>query len=155
MKRILIIGSSVVVVLVIVAFIGMIAAGILPVGLGMHDQISQTDGVALGGYDPISYFENSPAMGLSEFAAEHEGITWHFASAEHLAQFESNPTKFTPAYGGHCSLAMSTGFAVEGEPESYEIIDDKLYIFSGDEVKATFMEDADASIKACDANWNE
>lgn len=132
----------------------MIGNGILPVGLGMHDDISQTDGIALGGYDLISYYQNDPQKGNAEFALDYWGATWQFKTSENLAQFTASPEKFVPAFGGRCSLAMSTGFAVEGEPESYEIIDEKLYIFSGDEVKETFMEDVESSISACEKNWD-
>jgi len=140
-------------VLALVAFIGMLGSGILPVGFGMHDNVSQTDGLALNGYDVVTYFEGEPLMGYPEFTSEYAGATWQFHLLKHKEFFDAAPETFLPEFGGHCSLAMSTGFAVEGEPTSYEIINDKLYIFSEDGVKATFMEDVDASIKACNANW--
>ena len=45
-------------------------------------------GVAIRGYDPVAYFtDGRPVRGSPQFAYEWNGVTWHLASAEHLARF--------------------------------------------------------------------
>lgn len=63
-------------------------------------------GVALGGYDPVSYFtEGKPAKGESKIEATFNGALYHFVSQEHRETFEKNPVKYAPAYGGFCGYA--------------------------------------------------
>ena len=47
-----------------------------------------------------------------------------------LNKFKTNPEKYEPAYGGWCAYAMgATGEKVKIDPETYKILDDKLYVF--------------------------
>jgi YHS domain-containing protein len=58
-------------------------------------------GVAIGGYDPVSYFtDGKPVMGDPALRAVHEGATYLFASDEHRWAFLREPDKFAPAFGG-------------------------------------------------------
>ena len=43
----------------------------------------------------------------------------------------SNPEKYEPAYGGWCAyaLAKKTPELMEADPETYKIVDGKLYVF--------------------------
>ena len=60
-------------------------------------------GVALEGYDPISYFMMSkPIKGDPKTEATYNGALYHFASQEHREIFEKSPSKYAPAYGGFC-----------------------------------------------------
>ena len=44
--------------------------------------------------------------------------------------FLKNPSKYEPQYGGWCAYAMgSAGEKVEINPETFKIIDGKLYLF--------------------------
>lgn len=86
--------------------------------------------IALEGYDPVSYFSNQPAEGKSELKFSYKGVTYHFASPENLAKFKTTPEKYEPAYGGWCAYAMGeSGEKVKIDPETYKIIEGKLYLF--------------------------
>ncbi len=61
------------------------------------------DGVAIDGYDAVSYFKGGPKKGSAGFSYNYDGVIYHFASAENLAEFKTNPAKYEPVWGGWCS----------------------------------------------------
>lgn len=86
--------------------------------------------VALEGYDPVSYFEGKPKEGDSKFLYTVKGVSYRFNSAANLAKFKAAPEKFEPAYGGWCAYAMGeTGEKVKIDPETFKIVEGKLYLF--------------------------
>lgn len=86
--------------------------------------------IAIDGYDPVSYFGNKPTEGKEELKFDYKGITYLFASAANLNKFKASPEKYEPAYGGWCAYAMGeTGEKVKIDPETYKILDGKLYLF--------------------------
>jgi YHS domain-containing protein len=86
--------------------------------------------VALEGYDPVSFFDKKPIEGDEKFLHTYKGVTYWFASPSNLSKFKAAPEKFEPAYGGWCAYAMGdTGEKVKIDPETYKIIDGKLYLF--------------------------
>jgi YHS domain-containing protein len=88
------------------------------------------NGVALGGYDPVSYFDKSgPKEGKPAFTTVYRGVTYRFASEENKKKFESDPVKWEPPYGGWCAWAVIDGDKVAIDPLNYEIIDGKVYLF--------------------------
>lgn len=86
--------------------------------------------IAIEGYDPVSYFDGKPKEGESKFAASYKGITYLFSSAINADKFKAAPEKYEPAYGGWCAYAMGeNGEKVKIDPETYKIVDNKLYLF--------------------------
>ena len=86
--------------------------------------------VAIGGYDPVSYFDNKPDEGNSDYEFTHKGVVYRFVSASNLGKFKSSPEKYEPAYGGWCAYAMGeNGEKVKVDPETYKIMNGKLYLF--------------------------
>lgn len=86
--------------------------------------------VAIEGYDPVSYFENKPLEGETDFQYAYKGVTYRFATAANLAKFKSSPEKYEPAYGGWCAYAMGdSGEKVKVDPETFKVLDGKLYLF--------------------------
>jgi len=89
------------------------------------------EGVALQGYDPLSYFQSDEqAKGEEEINYTYQGVTYYFANEANKAEFQKDPAKYEPAYGGWCAYAMGDdGSKVKIDPETYKIIDGKLYLF--------------------------
>ena len=86
--------------------------------------------IAIDGYDPVSYFDGKPAEGDSKFTFTHKGVTYLFSSGANLNKFKATPDKYEPVYGGWCAYAMGeTGEKVKVDPETYKIIDGKLFLF--------------------------
>lgn len=116
-------------------------------------------GVALEGYDPVSYFNNKPEEGSKQFKLTHNGVIYLFVSQANLAKFKTDPAKYEPAYGGWCAYAMGeTGEKVEVDPETYKITDGKLYLFynswGNNTLKSWNKNEAPLKAKA-DQNWKK
>lgn len=94
-------------------------------------QFNLEKGVALKGYDAVTYFtQNKAVKGKSEFAVIHQGIKYYFSSAATKEEFKKNPSKYEPQYGGWCAYAMgATGEKVDYDPETFKIVNGKLYLF--------------------------
>ena len=90
----------------------------------MAPQNLTKSGVALGGFDAVSYFSTKPQKGKSSFKVTYNAAVYYFQNAENKAKFEANPAKYAPAYGGWCAYAMGeTGEKVEIDPMTHKIID--------------------------------
>lgn len=88
------------------------------------------DGLAIEGYDPVSYFDGKPAEGKNNLTYSYKGVIYRFSNQGNLAKFKSAPEKYEPAYGGWCAYAMGeNGEKVKVDPETYKIVDGKLYLF--------------------------
>ena len=86
--------------------------------------------VAIEGYDPVSYFDGKPLEGKSSLLLNHHGVIYQFTTLTNLNKFKSSPEKYEPAYGGWCAYAMGeTGEKVKIDPETYKVLDGKLYLF--------------------------
>jgi YHS domain-containing protein len=87
------------------------------------------NGVALEGYDPVSYFtDGKPAKGDPKIEATFNGALYHFTSQEHRETFEKDPTKYAPAYGGYCGYAASIGKVRPANPLLWSTVDGQLIV---------------------------
>jgi len=88
-------------------------------------------GIAIQGYDPVSYFlANKPVKGSKDLAVFHQGVVYYFSSAANKEEFKKNPSKYEPQYGGWCAYAMGAkGEKVSIDPETFKIVGGKLYLF--------------------------
>jgi YHS domain-containing protein len=93
--------------------------------------------IAIEGYDPVSFFDGNARPGLQTYTHAYAEKTWLFASAENRDRFISNPQGYTPQFDGNCALAVSLGQRSPGKPESWCILDDKLYF--GGNTFATYL----------------
>jgi YHS domain-containing protein len=114
-------------------------------------------GMAIQGYDPVSYFKGVPQHGSTAFSTQYNGVTYRFSSAENLATFNKNPAGYEPQYGGWCAYAMGAkGEKVEIDPETFKIIGGRLYLFYNKYFNNTLKSwnKAEVTLKAnADANW--
>jgi len=109
----------------------------------------EVEGVALAGYDPVAYFEQSDAvLGNENEAVEYNGLQYYFASTKNRKLFEEDPEKYLPAYGGWCAYAVAeTSTKMEPDPTKWQIQNGELQLFYSD-----WMTNLTGSLK--DA-WNE
>ncbi len=88
------------------------------------------DGLALEGYDPVSYFQaTGPARGDAARFLAVGGAVYRFASDENKALFESEPDRYRPAFGGWCAWAMLKGERVSVDPLRRKMLNGKLLLF--------------------------
>lgn len=115
--------------------------------------------LALQGYDPISYFLKNPKKGTPTFSYKYKGISYYFSNQKNLDLFKSSPEKFEPAYGGWCAYAMgATGEKVEIDPETYKIVNSKLYLFYNSLFNNTLPKwnaNENSLNKKADINWSK
>ena len=111
-------------------------------------------GVALEGYDPVSYFLGpEPVMGSSDFLYEWGGVPWYFSSEANRDVFANNPGIYAPQYGGHCLTSLSRGYLSDGKPRLYAIKQMKLYLFYSVANREAFLASGDSIVTAADQNW--
>lgn len=140
--------------MLLLALAASFVLGITPLSLGLHKPVYTRSGTALAGYDAVSYFQGKPVPGTTQFTQNWSGSEWYFSSAENLKAFKANPEKYIPQFGGYCTKAVSTGFAAPGDPTIWYIRDDKLYIFSSEELKSEFLKNPESVIGACSREWH-
>lgn len=118
------------------------------------------DGIAIQGYDPVAYFTAKKAVeGKKEFAHKDENVTYYFSSAVNKETFIKNPAAYEPQYGGWCAYAMGeSGEKVDIDPETFKILDGKLYLFYNSLFNNTLPKwnKDEMSLKTkADKNWKE
>lgn len=116
--------------------------------------------VAIQGYDPISYFTVKKAVkGKSSITSTYEGVVYHFLTQANKDVFLKNPPAYEPQYGGWCAYAMgSSGEKVEIDPETFKIIDGKLYLFYNayfNNTLKSWNKDESNLKKKADINWKQ
>ncbi|NEI33443.1 YHS domain-containing (seleno)protein [Rhizobium leguminosarum] len=112
-------------------------------------------GVAIMGYDTVAYFTEGKAVkGSEEFSYEWLGTPWHFANAKHREMFMSEPLKYAPQYGGYCAGEVGNGsVTVNNDPESFKIIDGKLYLIYDKGDAEWFAAHAADAVPQADSKW--
>jgi YHS domain-containing protein len=115
--------------------------------------------VAFEGFDPVSYFDRKPVEGNSAIRTTYKGIVYQFSSQANLSKFKLAPDKYEPAYGGWCAFAMGdSGEKVKIDPETYKIIDGKVYLFYnfwGNNTLEDWNKNEKALRESGDRNWNK
>lgn len=115
-------------------------------------------GIAIQGYDPVAYFTNNKAVkGNKAHAVAYQGVTYYFSTPQNKETFKNNPSKYEPEYGGWCAYAMGAkGEKVEVDPETFTIINGKLFLFYNaffnNTLKDWKKDETNLHTKA-DANW--
>ena len=116
--------------------------------------VNASRGVAIEGYDPVAYFEESkPVKGGKQLTHEWMGARWQFASEANRNRFASSPEKYAPQYGGYCAWAVSNNYTAEIDPEAWTIRDGRLFLNYSKKVQAMWLKEIDARIAAGDRNW--
>lgn len=117
-----------------------------------------TKGYAIDGYDPVSYFKDSPKKGTNKHIATLGDVKYKFSCKNNLEAFKANPSLYMPQYGGYCAYAIALkGEKVSINPKTYEIRDGKLYLFYNawynNTLESWIDESPDDLKKKADLNW--
>ena len=115
-----------------------------------------TDRLMLEGHDAVAYFTRSDAVrGDPALQIEHAGVFWRFSSAENRAEFQRDPDKYMPQYGGYCSNGIN--YAIPGGggggPNTWRIYRGKLYVFGGQKARDHFEMDTELNLRRADQYW--
>jgi len=109
--------------------------------------------IAIGGYDPVSYFvDGEPRKGSEAFWFAFDDTVYLFRSAEHRARFAGDPERYAPQYSGFCAGGVSKGYKTEPDPEAWAILNGKLFLFQFKDRVPAFKQDT-AFIDRANSNW--
>lgn len=123
---------------------------------GQSGEVFTTNDGAIGGYDPVAYFQESkPVKGKKEFSYRWNDATWLFSNAQNLKLFKANPQKFAPQYGGYCAYGTAEGHKAPTEPNAWSVVNGKLYLNYNLEVQNLWKKNQIDLIQKADKNWPE
>jgi YHS domain-containing protein len=138
--------------------IGLVLAPVIATTPALADKApiwtSFGSNVAIGGYDPVAYFNASrPTPGTAAFKTTYQGAEFRFANAANKATFLSNPARYAPQFGGYCAWAVSQGYTAGIDPNAWAIVDGKLYLNYNRTVQTRWQSDRANLIAAGNRNW--
>ena len=108
----------------------------------------------LEGNDPVAYFtEGRPVRGDPALKADHDGVTYRFASSANRAAFVENPKKYVPQYAGFCASGAPYALKAAIGANTFAIVDEKLYLFGGPRSRQGWMLDWAENISRGDRYW--
>ena len=111
---------------------------------------------AIGKHDVLSYHQSKSATkGTKTFVHNWKGADWHFASEEHRDLFAAEPEKYSPAYNGFCSNALSLGKGlVRTNGKVWHIWNGQLHTFYAKPGLDRWLENDYEKVKAdADKSW--
>lgn len=136
------------------------AVALAPAGVMAYDENSTSavnidaKGVALRGYDPVSYFSGAaPQKGKAGLSATHEGATYHFASQAQRDKFAADPGRYAPQFGGFCAMGAALGKKLDVDPLAYKVVNGKLYLNVNKDVQKRWLDDVPGHIATAEKNW--
>jgi YHS domain-containing protein len=108
----------------------------------------------LRGWDVVAYADQGRAMqGSPQWSADHEGVRYFFANAEHRTTFVQNPSKYQPAYNGWDAMRMVFAIPEPADPAVWKLIDGRVLLFADAASKAAFELDPAGNKAAADKYW--
>jgi hypothetical protein len=111
-------------------------------------------GLAISGFDPVAYFADATAaLGRAELEYIHGGATWRFRNVGNRAAFMAHPQIYMPQHGGYDPVRAARGLGVQGHPQIWLIVADRLYLFYDDTNRTAFARDPGRYIGAATHNW--
>jgi len=139
------------------------ASALLPRGIALASNAPEPEGpfvadpltgVAMGGYDPVSYFaEVTPQAGRADYEWVWAGSPWYFASAANRDVFMRAPTTYAPQFGGRCLLSLSRGYLSDGDPRLYAVFQQRLYLFYSVGNREGFLLSPASALHSAELNW--
>ncbi len=113
-------------------------------------------GIALFGYDPLSYFVNLyPKLGLVKNETYIDGISWRFYSEGNRRVFEKSPQSYMPQFGGYDVVALANSKISMPDPRFYIVYKDKLFLFASAASRVTFSVEPDYFLAEAKKNWEK
>lgn len=111
-------------------------------------------GLALYGFDPVSYFaDREPRAGSPELVSTRGSVTWCFRNEGNRAAFEAHPDVYVPRFGGYDPIALARGVTTAGSPLVWLIHGERLYLFHDAAAQRQFAAEPAAAVAAAVARW--
>ena len=116
-------------------------------------QLALTDGLALGGHDPVAYRDAKPSAAKGKDSVTHvyRGVTYRFRDAASRTRFLADPAGHEPRVGGWDPLALAQGTRTAGDPTLFLVHDGGLYLFADATSRDAFAKDPAAAATRAEA----
>jgi YHS domain-containing protein len=125
----------------------------MDVGLTERVVADRVSGIAIAGFDPVSYFVSGrPVQGSADYELVWQGAAWRFANEGNLAAFRADPTVYAPQFGGYDAAAVGRGIPLPGDPHVFAVTGDRLFLFRDEPSRAEFLS-RPGSVAASNAAW--
>ena len=124
----------------------------------MTNKIKQLQ-VAVSGYDAVAYFDDQAIAGDPAFNSIHNESLYLFSSEANKLNFDADPERYIPLYGGYCATAASEGKLFGVDPTNFKITGDKrlalFYRGVGGDTLPQWNENETERRAAADKHWRE
>jgi YHS domain-containing protein len=111
-------------------------------------------GVALEGYDAVTYFtDNEPRVGSPDYEYYWGGVPWYFVSAANRDVFMRSPEIYAPQHGGYCEMSLARGYLSDGKPQIFLVKGVKLYLFYSSANRDAFLLSPRDALDKANGNW--
>ena len=116
-----------------------------------------SNGVILRGYDAVAFFkQGKPVKGNPGIESTYQGATYLFASTADKSDFDKDPAKYVPQYGGFCAYGVSNGVTTgNGDPDAFAVYKGRLYLCGNQAALRSFKSNIDSNIEKADTNWRQ
>jgi YHS domain-containing protein len=116
--------------------------------------VAGASGIAVGGYDTVAFFtDGKPTAGDPSITSTHRKATYLFASKAHKAQFDADPEKYVPQFGGFCAYGAALGALFPVDISTWQVRDGKLYLNLNPEILKVFDKNPAGFIAKAEKNW--
>ncbi len=126
-------------------------------GCGTTRNVVTLDGeslLMLRGNDPVAYFSEGKAVpGKAEIRAEHDGLSYRFASEANRNAFRQNPQKYLPAYAGFCASGAPYALKAAIGADIFKIVNGRLFVFGSERARRHWEMDEKTNIELGDYYW--
>ncbi len=110
-------------------------------------------GLAVHGYDAVSFFGGTPVLGDAKFETTFNGAAYRFETQANLDTFKASPEKYAPQFGGFCAMGVTAGKKLDGDPKFWKVVDNKLYLNVAAGAQAAWQKDIPGNISKADEKW--
>jgi hypothetical protein len=134
---------------------GAMAAGTMALAATTERVVTNRySGLAIEGYDPLSYFINgNPELGLPDFEAAQGGAVWRFRNEGNRDSFIAHPEVYGPQFGGYDPVDLARGVTVAGNPRFWLVTGDRLYLFGREDTRDAFAANPAPFLKEARQRW--
>ncbi|UFZ07846.1 hypothetical protein LQG66_16740 [Bradyrhizobium ontarionense] len=142
----------------VIAAIALTALLLPPVGAPAATTLrivaNRFSGLAIDGFDPVSYFVDGQALqGDPDLEATQGGVVWRFRNEGNRASFLAHPEVYGPQFGGYDPTDVARGVTVAGNPRFFAVVEDRLFLFSREQSRDAFAADPARYLRRAEARW--
>jgi YHS domain-containing protein len=118
--------------------------------------INRVSGYAISGFDPVAYFTSGTALsGQNRYEFVYDGAIWRFQNEGNLSAFRHNPEVYEPLFGGYDPVTIASGKAVDGLPQLWAIVGERLVLFSSAENRELLLANPRGVMLEASHRWPE